>query len=84
MAGRFGHLRAAAQTIVIPAADRLGKPRLLYRNLGGWDLPQIFLTGSYFGRKVPRNFRVGGLSEDLVNKLVFPTADAGLHLRQGG
>ncbi len=25
---------------------------------------------------MPRNFRVGGLSEELVNKLVFPNADA--------
>ncbi len=27
------------------------KPRLLYRNLGGWDLPQIYLTGLLFWQK---------------------------------
>ena len=59
-----------------PTTDKTVKPRLLYRNLGGWDLPQIFLTGSYFGRKVPRNYRVGGISEELVGKLVFPTEEA--------
>ena len=64
-------------TFVIPALDTTVKPKLLYRNLGGWDSPQMFLTGSYFGRKVPRNYRVGGLSEEVVGKLVFPTEQAG-------
>ncbi len=75
--GDLGTYVPRTQTVVIPAMDTTVKPRLLYRNLGGWDLPQIWLTGSYFGRKVPRNYRVGGLSEEIVNKLVFPTEDAG-------
>jgi hypothetical protein len=75
--GDLGTFVPRRSTIVIPNTDETVKPRLLYRNLGGWDLPQIFLTGSYFGRKVPRNYRVGGLSEELVGKLVFPTAEAG-------
>ena len=75
--GDLGTYVPRRSTIVIPEIDKTVKPRLLYRNLGGWDLPQIFLTGSYFGRKVPRNYRVGGLSEELVSKLVFPTEEAG-------
>jgi hypothetical protein len=74
--GDLGTFVPRRNTIVIPETDKTGKARLLYRNLGGWDLPQIYLTGSYFGRKVPRNFRVGGLSEELVSKLVFPTEEA--------
>jgi hypothetical protein len=57
--------------------DKTVNPRLLYRDLGGWNLPQIYLTGSYLGRKVPRDYRWGRLSEELVNKLVFPTEEAG-------
>jgi hypothetical protein len=75
--GDLGTYVPRRNTIVIPETDKIAKPRLLYRNLGGWDLPQIYLTGSYFGRKVPRNYRVGGLSEELVSKLVFPTEEAG-------
>lgn len=63
-------------TIEIPELDKRVKPRLVYRNMGGWDLPQIGLTGCFFGRQVPRDYRVGGLSEELVGKLVFPSAQA--------
>jgi hypothetical protein len=75
--GDLGTYVPRRDTVVIPASDKTVKPRLLYRNLGGWDLPQIFLTGSYFGRKVARNYRVGGMSEEFVSKLVFPTEEAG-------
>ena len=75
--GDLGTYVPRCDNVVVPAIDRLVKPRLLYRNLGGWDLPQIFLTGSYFGRKVPCDYRVGGLSAELVSKLVFPTEEAG-------
>jgi hypothetical protein len=75
--GDLGTYVPRRATIVIPEMDKTVQPRLLYRNLGGWDLPQIFLTGSYFGRKIARNYRVGGLSEELVSKLVFPTEEAG-------
>ena len=74
--GDLGTYVPRCNTIAIPETNKIGKPRLLYRNLGSWDLPQIYLTGSYFGRKVPRNYRVGGLSEELVSKLVFPTEEA--------
>ncbi len=74
--GELGTYVPRQTDIVIPALNQTVKPRLLYRNLGGWDLPQIYLTGSYFGRKVPRDFRVGGLSEELVSKLAFPNEDA--------
>jgi hypothetical protein len=75
--GDLGTYVPRRKTLVIPAMDKTDKPRLVYRNLGGWDLPQIFLSGSYFGRQIPRNYRVGGLSAEIVNKLVFPTAQAG-------
>jgi hypothetical protein len=75
--GDLGTFVPRRNTIVIPPTDQTVEPRLVYRNLGGWDLPQIFLTGSYFGRRVPRNYRVGGLSEELVRNLVFPTEEAG-------
>jgi hypothetical protein len=74
--GELGTFVPRRKTIVIPEINKVVKPRLVYRNLGGWDLPQIWLTGSYFGRKVPQNFKVGTLSEELVSKLVFPTAEA--------
>ena len=75
--GELGTYVPRRSTIVLAARDKTVKPRLVYRNLGGWDLPQIFLTGSYFGRKVRPNYRVGGLSEEVVRKLVFPTEEAG-------
>ncbi len=74
--GELGTYVPRRRTFVIPATDITVKPRLFYRDIGGWNLPQIWLTGSYFGRKVPRNYRVGGMSEELVSKLVFPTAEA--------
>ena len=74
--GELGTYVPRQTSFVVPEINSLVKPRLQYRNLGGWDLPQIFLTGSYFGRKVPRNFQVGGISEEIVSKLVFPNEDA--------
>jgi hypothetical protein len=75
--GELGTYVPRQSTIVIPETDTTVKPRLVYRNLGGWDLPQIYLTGCFFGRKVPRNYKVGGLPEEVVNTLVFPTEEAG-------
>jgi hypothetical protein len=75
--GDLGTYVPRSQTIVIPEMDKTVKPRLLYRDLGGWNLPQIYLTGSHFGKKVPREYRWGRLSEELVNKLVFPSEEAG-------
>ena len=57
--GDLGTYVPRRNTIVIPELDTTVKPRLLYRNLGGWDLPQIWLTGSYFGRKVPPQLSSG-------------------------
>jgi hypothetical protein len=74
--GDLGTYVPRRSTITISQSDKTVTPRLFYRNLGGWDLPQIYLTGSYFGRKVARNYSVGGLSEELVGKLVFPTEEA--------
>jgi hypothetical protein len=75
--GELGTYVPRRSTIVLAARDKTVKPRLVYRNLGGWDLPQIFLTGSYFGRRVRPNYRVGGLSKEVVRQLVFPTEEAG-------
>jgi hypothetical protein len=75
--GELGTYVPRRSTLVLPAMDKTVKPRLVYRNLGGWDLPQIFLTGSYFGRRVRPDYRVGGLSKEIVRKLVFPTEEAG-------
>ncbi len=75
--GELGTYVPRRTSAVFPAVNKTVKPKLLYRNLGGWDLGQIFLTGSYFGRKVPRNYKVGGLSEEVVSKLVFPSEQAG-------
>jgi hypothetical protein len=75
--GDLGTYVPRRRSVVLPGTSKTVKPRLLYRNLGGWDLPQIFLTGSYFGRRIARNYRVGGLSQDVVSKLVFPTEEAG-------
>jgi hypothetical protein len=74
--GDLGTYVPRCSTFVIPAIDTTVKPKLCYRDIGGWNLPQIFLTGSYFGRKVPRNYRTGGMSEEIVGKLVFPTEEA--------
>jgi hypothetical protein len=75
--GDLGTYVPRRKTVVIPQINTLVKPRLLYRNLGGWDLPQIFLTGSYFGRRVPPNYKVGTLSKDVIRHLVFPSEEAG-------
>ncbi|HET6325697.1 MAG TPA: DUF4838 domain-containing protein [Planctomycetaceae bacterium] len=75
--GDLGTYVPRQRTIVLAPVSKTVKPRLLYRNLGGWDLPQIYLTGSFFGKRVARNYRVGGLSKDVVTKLVFPTEEAG-------
>jgi hypothetical protein len=74
--GDLGTYVPQRSTLAVPQIDTTVKPRLLYRDIGGWNLPQIWLTGSYIGRKVPRNYRVGGMSEEIVSKLVFPTAEA--------
>ena len=75
--GELGTYVPRQNSFVVPILDLTIKPKLLYRNLGGWDLPQIFTTGSYFGRRIPRNFKVGGLSEEVVNNLVFPRKKPG-------
>ena len=75
--GELGTYVPRQSTIVLPAMDKIAKPRLFYRNLGGWDLPQIYLTGCFFGKRVRRDYRVGGLSEEVVRNLVFPSEDAG-------
>jgi len=74
--GDLGTYVPQRSTFVVPQIDTTVKPKLLYRDIGGWNLPQIWLTGSWCGRQVPRNYRVGGMSEELVTNLVFPTADA--------
>ncbi len=75
--GDLGTYVPRQHTVALPYLNKTAKPRLLYRNLGGWDLPQIYLTGSFFGKRVARDYRVGGLSKAVVDKLVFPTEDAG-------
>jgi hypothetical protein len=75
--GELGTYVPTQTTIVLPSIDKTGKPRMFYRNLGGWDLPQIYLTGCFFGKRVRRDYRVGGLSAEVVRNLVFPTEEAG-------
>lgn len=75
--GELGTYVPRRETVTIPQIDQTVKPRLFYRNLGGWDLPQIYLTGCFFGKKVARNYQVGGLTPEVVAKLVFPTEEAG-------
>lgn len=75
--GELGTYVPRTNTIEIPVLDESIKPKLLYRNVGGWDLMQIGLTGSKYGKKVPLDFSCGNLTEELVRNLVFPTEDAG-------
>ena len=75
--GELGTYVPRQSTVMLAARDKTVKPRLVYRNLGGWDLPQIYLTGSYFGRRIRPDYRVGGLSKEIVRQLVFPTEEAG-------
>lgn len=75
--GELGTYVPRSRSISLPNLDATVQPRLTYRNLGGWDLPQIYLTGCFFGKNVPRDYKVGGLPEELVAKLVFPSEEAG-------
>lgn len=74
--GELGTYVPRTNTVKIPELDETVKPKLLYRDLGGWELQQMFVTGSYYGRKVPRSYKYGNLTEEVARNLVFPDDDA--------
>ncbi len=76
--GELGTYVPRTHTIEIPHLDKTVKPRLLYRNLGGWDLRHIHLSGVMYDRK--RKPQPGGftrISEEILRNLIFPTEEAG-------
>ena len=82
--GDLGTYVPRRSTIVIPATDETVKPRLLYRNLGGWDLPQIFLTGSYFGQKSAAQLSRGRIVGRDCRQAGVSHGRGGIYLRQSG
>jgi len=76
--GDLGTYVPHAATIEIPEVDETIKPRLLYRDLGGWDLRHIHLSGVMYGKPrqsgAPAFTRV---SEKTLRNLMFPTEAAG-------
>ena len=75
--GELGTYVPRKNTIEIVKVDEMVRPRLLYRDLGGWELEQMHVTGSYYGRKITPSFSVGRITEKLCRNLIFPTEEAG-------
>jgi hypothetical protein len=75
--GELGTYVPRTSTIEIAKVDEMVAPRLLYRDLGGWELEQMHVTGSYYGRKITPSFKVGRITEKLCRNLIFPTEEAG-------
>jgi len=76
--GNLGTYVPHATTIEIPAIDETVKPRLHYRDLGGWDLRHIHLSGVMYGKT--RKPSAGGftrVSDATLRNLMFPTEEAG-------
>ena len=75
--GDLGTYVPRRRTIEIPALDETVKPRLLYRELGGWNLRHICLAGVMYDHK--RRPQPGGftrISEAILRNLIFPTEEA--------
>ena len=74
--GDLGTYVPRRSTFVVPKSIRRSSRGCSIAILVVGTCRKSWLTGSYIGRKVPRNYRVGGMSEEIVGKLVFPTAEA--------
>jgi len=76
--GELGTYVPRARTVEIPDLNRSVKPRLLYRDLGGWNLRHIHLAGVMYDHKRPP-FSGGftRISEEILRNLIFPTKEAG-------
>ena len=76
--GELGTYVPRADVIEIPAIDELVKPRMLYRNLGGWNLRHVYLAGvMYDHKRTPQPGGITRIPEDVLRNLIFPTKEAG-------
>ncbi|MBT4868284.1 MAG: DUF4838 domain-containing protein [Planctomycetaceae bacterium] len=76
--GDLGTYVPRIASITIPKTDETIKPRLLYRDLGGWDLRHIHLAGVMYGKT--RKPISGGFTRIPLatrRNLIFPTEEAG-------
>ncbi len=76
--GDLGTFVPRDDTIELPELDETARPRLHYRDLGGWDLRHIHLAGIQYGK--PRALISGGFTrvpEATRKNLMFATDDAG-------
>lgn len=76
--GNLGTYVPRTATVEIPALDETIRPRLLYRNLDGWDLRHATLSGVMYDRtRSPQAGGITRISEAVLKNLIFPNEEAG-------